>query len=73
MNPLPQRLWSRVSFPIPATLKRHISEFQFQNYIHSKGSAFRRLIRSGLRYERDQGNYHPKERLLSSQEEDESG
>lgn len=49
--------WERFSFLIPKRLKDHISEFQFQNYIHTRGEAIRRLIKSGLLREKEEGNY----------------
>jgi hypothetical protein len=66
----PPGSWDRVSFLIPQRLRAHISEFQFQNYIQGRGEAMRRLIRSGLLYEQDRGNYHTVGSVPTSEEEE---
>ena len=53
----PSSDWERFTFLAPKQLRKHISDFQFQNYIHTRGEAVRRLIKSGLLLEKKEGNY----------------
>lgn len=67
----PPETWNRVSFLVPGRLRTHINEFQFQNYIQSRGEAVRRLLRSGLLYEQLRGHYHTAEPITTLNEEKE--
>ncbi len=67
----PPETWNRVSFLVPARLRIHINEFQFQNYIQSRGEAVRRLIRSGLLYEQLRGYYQTTEAITTVDDEKE--
>lgn len=69
---LPPQPWERVSVLIPYRLRVHVTEFQFQNYIQSRGETVRRLIRSGLLYEQGRGDYTPHP-SLPALDEDEGG
>lgn len=66
----PLKTWDRVSFLIAWRLRKHINEFQFQNYIQNRGEAIRRLIRSGLLYEQLRGYYHTIDPIPTLDEEE---
>lgn len=57
MSSSPIHDWERYTFLTPKRLTNHINEFQFQNYIQTRGEAVRRLIKSGLLREARRGNY----------------